>query len=327
MSLICNTLEKTRMSYKKNLIACAIAAAFVPAAHAEIELGSGFSVTGFLDMSSTYADVDGLPNTIRSTGIDQFEADFLFEGSSGVSAEVDIEYGENSAGGPGQDDTFVEQAFVTKAFTDKFSLKMGRFLSYTGWETEEPTGLFQYSGVGYAPYFYGYYQQGVSAYYDGGTVDFMASVVNNAFDPLERDTDPNTELGVAISPGEGNFTAKLFYTENDDDDVTNFWASYKVGKVTLAAEYVARDYGTGDEGDGYLLMANFATGAFGFTARYGDYGFEDPAGVSTLETDSFTLSPSYKVGDNLLLVGEYRMDSTEGGPDVDTLAFEALFMF
>ncbi len=315
------------MSYKKNLIACAIAAAFVPAAHAEIELGSGFSVTGFLDMSYTNLDVDGVPGTARSMGIDQFETDFLFAGSNGVSAEVDIEYGESSAGGPGDDDTFVEQAFVTKAFTDKFSMKMGRFLSYTGWETEEPTGLFQYSGVGYAPYFYGYYQQGVSAYYDGGTVDFMASVVNSAFDPLDRNTDPDTEIGMAISPGEGNFTAKLFFTEDDEDDVTNLWASYKVGKVTLAAEYVARDYGTGDEGDGYLLMANFATGAFGFTARYGDYGFEDSAGVSTFDTDSFTLSPSYKVGDNLLLVGEYRMDSVDGGPDANTFALEALFMF
>lgn len=315
------------MNYKKNLIACAIAAAFVPAAHAEIELGSGFSVTGFLDMSSTYLDIDTVPGTIRSTGIDQFETDFLFKGTNGVSAEVDIEYGESSAGGPGEDDTFVEQAFVTKAFTDKFSMKMGRFLSYTGWETEEPTGLFQYSGVGYAPYFYGYYQQGLSAYYDGGTVDFMASVVDSAFDPLDRDTDPDVEIGMAISPGEGNFTAKLFFTEADEDDVTNLWASYKFGKVTLAAEYVARDYGTGDEGDGYLLMANFATGNFGFTARYGDYGFKDPAGVSTFDTDSFTLSPSYKVGDNLLLVGEYRMDSVDGGLDSDTLAIEALFMF
>jgi hypothetical protein len=97
--------------------------------------------------------------------------------------------------------------------------------------------------------------------------------------------------------------------------------------VTLAAEYVARDYGTGDEGDGYLLMANFATGSFGFTARYGDYGFKDPAGVSTFDTDSFTLSPSYKVGDNLLLVGEYRMDSVDGGADSNQLAIEALFMF
>ena len=49
---------------EKNLIAAAIAAAFVPAAHAEIELGSGFSVTGFLDMSYTNLDIDGAPGSM-----------------------------------------------------------------------------------------------------------------------------------------------------------------------------------------------------------------------------------------------------------------------
>src|SRR5690606_8468302 len=212
-------------------------------------------------------------------------------------------------------------------FTDKFIMKMGPFLSYAGWETAEPTGLFHYRGVGYAPYFYGGYQQGIAAYYDARTADFMVSVVEDAFDPLRRGTDPDTEIGIAISPGDGNFTAKLFYTDADEDDVIDFWASYPFGKVTLAGEYVKRDYGTGDEGDGFLLMANYATGNFGITFRYGDYGFKDPFGVSTFETDSFTISPSYKVGDNLLLVGEYRKDSVDGGPDVDTLALEALFMF
>src|SRR5689334_11875235 len=126
------------MKYNKNLIAGVIAACVAPAAHAEIELASGFSVTGFIDMSWANIDVDGAPNTAKSLGVDQFETDFLFEGSNGISAEVDVEYGGTS-GTPG--DTFVEQAFVKKAFTDKFSVKAGRFLSYTGWETEEPTGL------------------------------------------------------------------------------------------------------------------------------------------------------------------------------------------
>ena len=172
------------MISKKNLIAGAIAAGLAPAAYADIELGSGLSVTGFIDMSYTNVDVDGAPGTMRSSGIDQFETDFLYSGSNGVSAQVDIEYGVS-----GDDDTFVEQAFITKAFSDKFSVKAGRFLSYSGWEAEEPTGLFQYSGTGYAPYFYGWYQQGVSAYYDGDKVDFMASVVNSAFDPTDYGSD------------------------------------------------------------------------------------------------------------------------------------------
>lgn len=309
------------MNFKKNLIAGAIAAAIVPAAHAEIELGSGFSVTGFIDMSYFNLDVDGADGTEKSLGVDQFETDFLFEGSNGISAEVDIEYGGTST----TPETFVEQAFVTKAFTDKFSLKAGRFLSYTGWETEEPTGLFQYSFAGYQPYFYGYYQQGVSALYDFGSVQLMGSVVNSAFDPTDYNSDPDVEVGVGISPGE-NFTAKLFFIDEGEDSYSNVWASYKVGKVTLAAEYVDRDLDTGADGDGYLAMFNWASGIFGFTVRYVDYSIEDT--LAPIETNSLTLSPSFKIGDKLLIVTEYRMDEFDaGGIDNNTAAVEALFMF
>lgn len=309
------------MKFKKNLIAGAIAAGIVPAAHAQIELGSGFSVTGFVDMSYFNLDVDGADGTEKSLGIDQFETDFLFEASNGISAEVDIEYGGTS----GTPETFVEQAFVTKTFSgDKLSLKAGRFLSYTGWETQEPTGLFQYSYVGYQPYFYGYYQQGVSAQYDFGAVQLMGSVINSAFDPEDYNSDPDVEVGIGISPG--NFTAKVFMIDEGEDTYSNLWASYKVGGFTFAAEYVDRDVDTGADGDGYLAMMNYAKGFFGFTVRVGGYQIEDA--FDPIDTTSVTLSPSFKIGDKLLIVTEYRMDDYDaGGIDNNTAAVEALFMF
>jgi hypothetical protein len=316
------------MKYNKNLIAGAIAACIAPAAHAEIELGSGFSLTGFIDMSYFNLDVDGAESTEKSLGVDQFETDFLFEGSEGVSAQVDIEFGGTST----TPETWVEQAFITKAFGDKFSIKAGRFLSYTGWETEEPTGLFQYSFVGYQPYFYGWYQQGVSAYADFGTVELMASVINSAFDPYDYNSDAEIELGIGISPGD-NFTAKLFVIEEGEDTYSNLWSSFKAGPMTFAAEYVDRDLDAGGDGDGYMVMANYAKGFFGFTVRYGDYAIDDTFDITTigpdpLDTNSITLSPSFKIGDKLLIVTEYRMDEYEaGGIDNNTAAVEALFMF
>ncbi len=316
------------MKLTKKIISAAVAAVAagaIPAAHAEIELGSGLSVTGFLDMSYTYIDMDGVSPTTKTMGIDQFETDFLYSGSDGISAQVDIEYGESGMGG-NEDDTFVEQAFVNKKFTDQFSMKAGRFLSYSGWETEEPTGLFQYSGAGYAPFFYGYYQQGISGYYDGGGIDFMASVVNSAFNPIDRDTTQlGTELGVAISPAEG-LTAKLFFINDDEDDLVNFWTSYSANGFTAAFEYNTADYGNGNEGDGYLLMGNYASGNFGFTVRYVDFEIETGTGATFMENDSLTFSPSYKFGTNLLVVAEYRMDDF-GAADQDMVALEALFMF
>ena len=74
-------------------------------------------------------------------------------------------------------------------------------------------------------------------------------------------------------------------------------------------------------------MGNYATGPFGFTVRYHDFTVEDDAGVTTFENSAITLSPSYKAGDNLLFVAEYRVDDFGPAGDVDTIALEALFTF
>jgi hypothetical protein len=324
---------------KKCIIAGAVAAVVAAAAPnanaAGIELGDGLSATGFIDMSLYSNDSDGAPT---SFGIDQFETDFLYAGSGGVSAEVDVEFGQNASvldGGEGiTNHTFVEQAFVTKKFNDQFSVKVGRFLSYSGWETEEPTGLFQYSGAGYAKYFYGYYQQGISAHYDGGKFALMGSVVNDAFGyaggPNESSTsDMGYELGLAVMPVEG-LTTKLFYISDKktDRDVVNFWASYAVSGFTLAGEYNSGDYGAAGKGDGFLLMGNYASGPWGVTLRYHDWDIENGAGTSIDKVKGFTLSPSYKVGNNLLLVSEFRKDDVSaGGGDSKSFALEALFTF
>lgn len=324
-------MKFTRKTLATPIAASMLAVGSVPA-YAEIELGEGLSVTGFLDMSYLYIDEDEAESTLKDFGVDQFEMNFLYSGSDGVSAQVDIEYGESGTGN-GEDETFVEQAFITKKFNDQFSIKAGRFLSYSGWETEEPTGLYQYSPTGYGQYFYGGYQQGISAYYDAGVIDFMASVVNSAFDPVERDTTRlGTELGVAIEPLEG-WTAKLFYIQDEDSDLINFWTSYQVSSFTFAFEYNVADYDLPEvptvvdlkEGDGYLLMANYAVGNFGITLRYHDYTLENDFD-GEFESSGITLSPSYKVGDNLLLVAEYRTDEF-GDIDQKSFALEALFTF
>jgi Putative beta-barrel porin-2, OmpL-like. bbp2 len=322
--------QESRSKTTRHFIAgavAAVAAGAMPAAYADIELGKGFSVAGFADMSFSSLNPDG-GSSISSAGIDQFETDFKFAGSNGISAQVDIEYGENFEGSG--DSTFVEQAFITKAFNDQFSMKVGRFLSYSGWEAEEPTGLFQYSGSGYAPFFYGYYQNGVSAYYDGGKVDFMASVVTSTFNPLDRDTDNlGYELGAAITPIEG-LTAKAFYIKDKDSDtdIINAWVSYSTMGFTFAGEYNTANYAGGADGDGFLLMGNYASGPYGITLRYASFDIKDGLGATDTKSSSFTISPSYKAGDNLLLVAEFRADNVKvGGPDSTLIALEALFTF
>ncbi len=320
------------MKNTKKLLASVIAASAASVAglaNAEIELGDGLSVTGFVDMSYVYTDEDGADSTEKVFGVDQVETDFMYSGADGVSAQVDIEYGLDEDSG--ETNTFVEQAFITKDLGNGLSVKGGRFLSYSGWETEEPTGLYQYSGTGYGGLFYGGYQQGVSAYYDTDSFDVMFSVVNDVADPNETDTTQlGIEAGVALTPMEG-LTAKLFYITEGEGEIVNFWTSYETGAATFAFEFSTADDGADGESDGFLLMGNYAfTDKAALTVRFHDYS-TDSGSDTVFENNAITIAPSYALADNLLIVAELRQDETTvgGGDAVDStaVALEALFTF
>ncbi|MBU3005791.1 outer membrane beta-barrel protein [Paraglaciecola arctica] len=293
----------------------------INAAQAEITADK-LSVSGFIDMSYLSVEVDGADSS-HDSGIDQVELNFGYDFGNKLTATVDVEY-QNAAEG-----VDVEQAFISYAISDNFSIKAGRFLSYTGWETEEPTGLFQYSGTGYAQYFYGYYQQGVSALYSGEKFAVAVSVVNDLAGPQSTDTEhPGVETMVAFMPTE-NFTIKGFYSVDGDTTMINTWAAYSKDSLTLAVEYNSSEDTAfaGSEADGFLLMANYGfENGLGLTARYHDYEVEDATGASFEEASGITISPSFSVNENLLMVFEYRMDEVND-VDVDYLAVEALITF
>ena len=279
------------------------------------------SVSGFIDMSYVTSDVEGDGSTSVS-GIDQAEIDLSYDFGNKLTATVDIEY-QNSAEG-----VDLEQAFISYAVTDNFSVKAGRFLSYTGWETEEPTGLFQYSGTGYASYFYGYYQQGVSGIYSGDGYAVAVSVVNDLAGPQSTDSEhPGIETMIALMPTD-EITIKGFYSKDGDVELINTWASYSKDALTLAVEYNTAEDSvfTGSDASGYLLMANYAFENFGLTVRYHDWDIEDASGANFEDASGFTISPSFAVNDNLLMVFEYRMEEINN-VDIDTFAVEALVTF
>lgn len=330
-----NVSKTTLETSKVTALAAALTLAST-ASHAEIELGQGLSVTGFIDMSFLYVDPDGGESS-QDFGLDQVELDFLYTFDDKISAQVDLEYQDDTDATDGQE-TDIEQAFIIYKVNDQFSVKGGRFLSYSGWETEEPTGLFQYSGTGYAKYFYGAYQQGVSGYYDGEGVDIALSLVNDLGSLAGDGTDNGqiaTELMIAVSPFEG-FTAKAFYMTEADTDLINVWASYATGPVTLAVEFNESENagaavaiaGDDAEAEGFLVMANYAWDKFGITLRYHESTVEDAAGTDVEELSAITFAPSYAVSDNLLIVTEYRADEDDlNGLDTDSFAVEALLTF
>lgn len=302
----------------------------VSAAQAEdSKLMDNLSVSGFIDMSYVYSDVDGGDSSSVS-GIDQVEIDATYDFGNKLTATVDIEYQNADEG------VDLEQAFINYAVSDQFSVKAGRFLSYTGWETEEPTGLFQYSGTGYAAYFYGYYQQGISGIYSGDGYALAVSVVNDLAGPQSTDSEhPGIETMVALMPTD-EITIKGFYSKDGDVELINTWASYSKDALTLAVEYNTAENSVteidgveivGSDASGYLLMANYAFNEkVGLTVRYHDWDIENAAGVTVEDASGFTISPSYAVNDNLLMVFEYRMEEIND-VDTDTIAVEALVTF
>lgn len=298
-------------------------------ANDDFKLSEKLSVTGFIDMSYYYVDVDGASSE-SSSGLDQFEMDFLYSFDDKLNAQVDIEYQDQ---GDGEEEVDLEQAFITYAATDAITLKAGRFLSYSGWETEEPTGLFQYSGAGYAGHFYGGYQQGISAKYDADKFSVALSVVNDLYGEGNDSEDPAIEAMVAFMPSD-TVTVKAFYMTDklegtsETMDLINIWASYSEGPLTLAAEFNTSENNgvAGNEADGFLLMGNYAfDNDFGLTLRYHDWEVENE-NVTTEEVSGFTISPSYVVSDNLIMVFEYRMDEIND-VDVNSMALEALVTF
>ena len=328
------------LSNKLTMLAAGIAMA-APSAYAEFQLAEGLTMTGFMDMSYSAVDPDG-GETESSAGLDQFEITLTYNFDDKLSAVVDVEYHDNG-NGEGEE-THVEQAYINYALTDTLSITAGRFLSYSGWETEDPTGLFQFSGTGYAKYFYGAYQQGVSLFYGTDSFSLAMSVVND-LGTLTGDTrdaeDPAVELMAALTPTDA-WTLKAFYmldkheVNGEDIEQINVWTSYAVGGLTLAAEvnssennYAAVGIAGDDaEAEGYLLMANYSWGKFGLTARYHGSEVETAGGVTVEDITAFTLAPSYAVTDNLLLVAEYRMDEEDvTGAEWDSYALEALLTF
>lgn len=289
---------------------------------AQAEEKSALSISGFIDMSYLSIDVDGGESTHES-GLDQVELNLGYDFGNKLSATVDVEY-QNSEEG-----VDIEQAYISYQVSESFSVKAGRFLSYTGWETEEPTGLYQYSGTGYAKYFYGYYQQGVSGLYSGDGYALAVSVVNDLAGPQSTDSEhPGIETMFALMPTD-EITIKGFYSKDGDVELINTWASYSAGALTLAAEYnIAEDSAfVGSDASGYLLMANYIiSDNVGLTLRYNDWEIEDALGATYEDATGITISPSYVVNDNLTMIFEYRMDEIND-VDVNSFAVEALITF
>jgi len=298
---------------KKLLLFLTLMAFAVTPSFAQIKITDQLTVTGFFDMSTTY-DTGSKSNGLA---FDQFEVDFIYDYGEGVTAQADI----NSLGGGSVD---LEQAFVTYKAPNGFSITGGKFLSCSGWETAEPTGLYQYSYS--ATLVYGGYQNGVAISFGNDKVGFFGSAVSSVWDGTDTNFDDfGFEAQVSLTPSE-TITAKVAYLWEDrgrfEQSLINGWAMYATGSITLAAEYnhllnwEAKD----NNGYGWILMGNLAlSDKVGATVRYSGKDTD-----RTTKITEITFSPSYTITSNWGVLAELRRDIDA---EVTLFAFESIFTF
>ena len=313
-------------------------------ASAEIKLTDDLSISGFLDMSST--TTSGGDDTEIGLSFDQFELDFHLDQGS-VTGRVDV---HSSPGEHGNTGIKLEQAYVTYALPEStvsgVSIKAGRFLSAMGFEADEPTGLYQYSFSEGIPY---------PAYHNGIGVDInpttqlgiYVALLSGVWDVNDTNVkDPGIEAQLSLTPTE-QITAKVGYAMDKLEDYSqselNAWAQFTQGPLTLAGEIdLLQNWGhEGENGMHFLGMANVSLedmiGApVGVTLRFSGitldeeedgHGHAAPAADEEAESSTsteFTLSPSYSVTDNWLILAEFkqRIDAEE-----TIIALESLFTF
>jgi len=270
---------------------------------ADVKVSDALSLSGFLDMSTTAGFPDAGPKTYTAT-FDQFEVDFMYKFSDKLSARADI----NSAGTLA-DGTVMkfEQGFLSYAATSALTIQAGKFLSSSGWEAAEPTGMYQYS---YSDALvYGGYQNGVNlSYVVSPMISLYAAYVDGIWNADGDMTRAGYEAQVALMPTK-EITVKVteMYEQQPGygKNVVNAWGAYIAGPLTAAIEgdylmnYTAED----DNGIGYLAMVNYKlTDVLAITGRFS--GMKTDAMPDAI--NEITVSPSYSLASNWLILAEAK---------------------
>ena len=297
----------------KKIVAFALAIFAAQVVSAEVEF------SGFVDMSVFSDDGDA------SMSLDQFELDVSTDLGEGISMRADV-----NALGPTAP-VELEQAFITYDTGEGLALTVGKFLSCTGFEAAEPTGMYQYSYS--ATLVYGGYQNGVAASYGSDMFGLYGAVVSSVWDGSETDfsgdgSDVGFEAQVALMPVEG-VTAKAALAREDEQTLINVWGMLETGPLTVAAEVNSMsDWGDYESGLGYLGMVNYGlSDQVGVTARYSAIAWTPIGGGEDDETSEITIAPSYAVSDNWGLVAEVKMLTVGDADAVTQIALESLLTF
>ena len=306
------TKTNTQNMKKEILTMLAASSLFAYTANAEIPLTEDLSVTGYIDV----AVVDGADDENKTTNTDSSVAEFELglsftpaESKWSALAELSFDSDSTIENGEVTDSSAeFEKVTLTYAHSDKLSFTAGNMLTYQGFETADPTGLFQYSyqGIGGNPVYSALYAPGAS-------VDYVTDSYELGWwiGGYEGEADASYEYYAAYT-GVENLTVKFIYADDPGYETYNTWASYDYGNFTFAAEYTSTDKENSENDlEIFMAMVYYAHGDAGLTFRYssGEYSDDDFEGD---DFTRFTVSPSYTFSDNVVGLVEYSVDDIKG---------------
>ena len=260
--------------------------------------GSGAELSGFVVMD--YVN----ENTAGDNEFTLTEVELNFDWSTGpVAFSLDYNvFGDGRESGlPGSGEVELEEAVLTYSLNDNLSVSAGRMLTYLGFEAYDAPNMYQISYAYNTNYTYLY-----DKYADGVSVDYATDVFSVG---IWADLAESMSFEYAFAyTGIENLTAKYIYGDyaGSSESKQTIWASYTMGSLLVAAEVAKHEANAGIAGDdtkAYLLMGNYGfTDELSLTLRFSNTKDE---GSSTLETEKFTVSPSYMITDDLCFLGEY----------------------
>jgi len=182
---------------RKLLNAIAVLALSAQIVAADVEL------SGFIDMS--FLSDDGA----KTLSLDQLEVDFSSDLGEGISVRADMN--AESA------NVALEQAYIAYSTGSGVDLTLGKFLSCTGFEAAEPTGMYQYSynNAGKATLVYGGYQHGIAAACGKEKFALYGALVSSVWDGNDTTFDDfGFEAQLTLAPLNG-LTAKFALAHED----------------------------------------------------------------------------------------------------------------
>lgn len=283
--------------------------------------GSGVEMSGFIDLYYQSGDTD-------TVGVGQVELDFDYS-SGPVSASVDFDLGGDFA-----DANNLEEAIITYDFGNGFSVTAGEMLTYLGFEAYDPINMYQYSSA-YADSLAGTYGHIYDAFATGASVDYSSDMFSvGVWSSVAESAD--FEYALAFT-GVENLTVKAIIADYGTNSTgpfegkSTYWISYQLGPLLIAGEIANAEAATAasDELDGSLIMANYAfTDSAAVTVRFSTTE-QTNSGVSLIDENKITISPSYVFSDNLSGLVEFSTFDQDGtaAETEDYFAAELIYTF